>query len=400
MGNILISEAYVGVQKVFPSEEHDYSQDYFTAVIKSNGTIKFSGATANHRLSYSKNEGETWSNPNRSIDIVVSEGDRVLFKGVNSAPNQNYGIGFFSTTSYFDVEGNIMSLLNGDNFKNGTLLDYSFVNLFKNNSFLQSAKNLVLPNNATIKCYSGMFQNCRNLTTAPELPATTLTNYCYANMFQNCRNLTTAPELPATTLANYCYANMFTECDSLITAPELPATVLMEGCYSSMFKGCDSLITPPQLLAETLTKYCYSNMFYECINLTTAPELLTTTLADYCYEYMFANCAKLTSAPSILPATILAKGCYQNMFYNCNALTKAPELQAETLVEECYKEMFRDCEFIEYIKCLATDISASNCTTNWLSGVAASGTFIKNSSMTSWTRDTNGIPTNWTVEDA
>ena len=34
-----------------------------------------------------------------------------------------------------------------------------------------------------------MFSGCTSLTTAPELPATTLTSYCYMYMFQDCRNL-------------------------------------------------------------------------------------------------------------------------------------------------------------------------------------------------------------------
>ena len=34
-----------------------------------------------------------------------------------------------------------------------------------------------------------MFIGCTSLTSAPELPATTLANYCYASMFYNCSNL-------------------------------------------------------------------------------------------------------------------------------------------------------------------------------------------------------------------
>ena len=64
-------------------------------------------------------------------------------------------------------------------------------------------------------CYSYMFRNCRSLTKAPALPATTLANYCYSNMFRNCTSLTQAPALPATTLANYCYSYMFRNCTSL-----------------------------------------------------------------------------------------------------------------------------------------------------------------------------------------
>ena len=64
-------------------------------------------------------------------------------------------------------------------------------------------------------CYDYMFSDCTRLTTAPELPATTLAAYCYQYMFSDCSSLTTAPELPATTLANYCYAYMFRNCTSL-----------------------------------------------------------------------------------------------------------------------------------------------------------------------------------------
>jgi len=41
-----------------------------------------------------------------------------------------------------------------------------------------------------------------------------LATYCYNSMFEDCTSLTTAPELPATTLANYCYQYMFNGCTS------------------------------------------------------------------------------------------------------------------------------------------------------------------------------------------
>ena len=98
--------------------------------------------------------------------------------------------------------------------------------------------------NATLTsyCYSYLFSRA-NLTTAPELPATTLAEGCYYGMFSTCESLTTAPELPATTLANKCYFNMFNGCTSLTSSPELPATELFEGCYSYMFNGCTNLNT-------------------------------------------------------------------------------------------------------------------------------------------------------------
>ena len=62
--------------------------------------------------------------------------------------------------------------------------------------------------------------------------------------------------------------------------------------------------------------------------------------------------------------------------------------------------MFNGCTSLNYIKCLATDISTFNCTSNWVNGVASTGTFVKASSMTSWTTGVKGIPSGWTVQDA
>ena len=87
------------------------------------------------------------------------------------------------------------------------------------------------------------------------------------------------------------------------------------------------------------------------------------------------------------------------MFTGCLSLTTAPELPATTLAEGCYFQMFYNCSSLNYIKCLATDISAAVCLTNWVDGVAASGTFIKDAS-TTWPTGSSGIPTGWTTEDA
>ena len=168
-------------------------------------------------------------------------------------------------------------------------------------------------------CYNSMFDGCTALTTAPELPATTLTEGCYNGMFNGCTSLTTAPALPATTLASYCYAYMFGGCTSLTTTPALPATTLAERCYISMFYGCTSLTTAPELPATTLAESCYQYMFYGCTSLTTAPELPATTLAERCYISMFEGCTSLTTVPA-LPATTLAESCYRYMFYGCTKI--------------------------------------------------------------------------------
>ena len=96
-----------------------------------------------------------------------------------------------------------------------------------------------------------LFDGCKVLTSAPDLPGTTLAEDCYYFMFQNCTSLKVAPALPATELANDCYCGMFYGCTSLETAPELPATNLPSNCYNAMFEGCRKLMSFTLLVPKT-----------------------------------------------------------------------------------------------------------------------------------------------------
>ncbi len=171
--------------------------------------------------------------------------------------------------------------------------------------------------------------------------------------------------------------------------------------FLSLFSNNSNLTDVSNLLlpATTLVRYCYAQMFRNCSSITTAPELPATTLASGCYQYMFDGCRLLTQAPE-LPATTVYDKSYMRMFQNCTSLTTAPELPATTLINESYREMFNGCSSLNYVKCLATDISATSCTSNWVNGVANSGTFVKYANMSSWTTGSSGIPTGWTVQDA
>ena len=160
-------------------------------------------------------------------------------------------------------------------------------------------------------CY--LFQNCKAMTSAPDLPAETLAEECYSFMFDGCTSLKTAPELPATTLAGYCYFRMFSRCKALETAPTLSAETLDTSCYGYMFDGCTNLKTAPELRATQLFSGCYEGMFREC-SLESAPELPATMLAQKCYAYMFQNCANLSSV-TILASSDEIKKYYYTCFY-------------------------------------------------------------------------------------
>ena len=371
------------------SGKKDYSTEYFTLTALTSGTFTFnkprfpSGGPYFSGCSYSLDNGVTWVTRALSTTTAqtittptIQAGDKVLWKMIaSSLSTASYNCNF-SSTAKFDVSGNIMSLLKSDNFIGQTIdSNSSFYKLFYNNKNIVNAENLVLPLNVTENCYYYMFGFCTSLTTAPELPATTLANYCYNYMFSGCTSLTSAPELPATTLANYCYNYMFSGCTSLTTAPQLPATTLATCCYNGMFNSCKSLTTVHKLPATTLDYSCYNGMFYGCTSLTIIPS-------------------------DLLPATTLTNSCYESMFSGCTSLTSAPDLPATTLANDCYSRMFSGCTSLAYITCLATNISASYCTTNWVLEVSPTGTFVKASSMSGWTTGGSGIPSGWTVQDA
>ena len=334
------------VEDYTPPTPHDYSQDYLTFVATESGTFTFTPQNSNV-ISYSLDSGSTWTEGN---SVNVSVNDKVLWKGTMTPVSNYLGIGTFSSTNPFTVEGNPMSLLYGDNFV-----------------------------------------GLRSLTGY---------NRAFGNLFSGCTSLTSAENLslPATTLAQGCYQYMFFGCSGLTTAPELPATTLADDCYSSMFQGCSSLTTAPQLLTTTLAVGCYYSMFRDCTSLVTAPVLSATTLIDSCYGQMFYGCSSLTTAPQ-LPATTLVYGCYSQMFRDCTSLVTAPTLSAATLVDSCYAYMFQGCSSLSAVTTLATDISATRCTYRWLRNVPPTGTFTKAASMTSWTSGESGIPSGWTVQD-
>ena len=315
--------------------------------ILSNGNIgwKASNSGSTQTIQYSKNGGE-WTDLTSTTGgtkISVVAGDVVRFKGDTWPGSTSDNYSQFTSTCSFAAAGNPASLKYG-------------------------------------------------LELTGDEP---LADYCYANMFSGCTGLTQAPVLPATTLSNYCYRWMFMNCTSLTTAPELPATTLAQKCYSLMFWGCTSLTSAPALPATTLADYCYQSMFHGCTGLTQAPELPATTMASYCYDGMFQLCTNLATAPA-LPATTLADWCYYAMFNDCTSLTTAPEFPATTLTTGCYNSMFRGCRNLNYVRCLATDISASNALYNWLANVSSTGTFYKKASVT-YPSGASGIPSGWTV---
>lgn len=445
--------------KILDYKEKPSGENYLTFKFIEDGSLYFRTTNPDftRTIQYIKwtvdTQHNTWTSFTSTIDgymFDVNAGDEVWIKSTETVA---YGSATnhcsFYNTGFAYISGNILSLMN---WSSSALPTRCFTELFMGCTKLDidvDAGGLLLPSTSIGNyCYNRMFAGCSNLTTTPALPATTLGTCCYSYMFFG-TSITSTPTLSATTLKSYCYQSMFRDCKKLTTVTTLPATTLTEGCYTSMFFGCTSLVNPPALQSTSLASHCYSYMLYGCTALITAPELPATTMKTYCYQYMFDYCISLTSAPALpattlatqcyyymfadcyslkvapnLPATTLGTYCYSYMFFNCinlivapntlpattltdycyyymfvgcTRLKTAPDLPALTLVNNCYSRMFSGCSSLNYIRALFTTTPSTSYTNVWVSGVASSGTFIKNPDATWTTTGTSAVPTTWTI---
>ena len=120
------------------------------------------------------------------------------------------------------------------------------------------------------------------------------------------------------------------------------------------------------------------------------------TLPSHCFYQMFYRGYSLVWLDTDVFAAAKTVGvqCLRNAFLDCTALTNAAVPSATVLAAHCYYQMFRGCSNLASIEVPFTTWSGD--TTNWLYGVAASGTFIKPAALPE-EYDASKIPTGWTV---
>lgn len=355
-----------------------YMTQPFTAVMLQNYTFQFENLGTNYTdltsLKYNINN-TGWveldlNDPDEDTGYIyldVSAGDRISFIGNGAwkiARHAGFGLtldgqGYGHTK--MDIEGNLMSLFAGDNFINCTVIPYACF-------------------------YNGLFNSGQNH------------NY----LIRDITNL----RIPAVTIEDYglCsfFKNIWTVCGDARNLFPYLQTVRQYGCadlFNQYYTGSEGTLTI-SLPATTVGTCGYLRMFRNYSAIKVAPELPGVNLGTQSYSQMFYGCAELTTPPSILPATSLAERCYQGMFYGCTKLRTAPILPAITLIDSCYQLMFQGCSRLNYIKAMFTTTPSSSYTSNWVQGVAASGTFIKNSAAEWSVTGTSGIPEGWTVQTA
>ena len=357
---------------------HDFSNDYMSFFTYEETYFKFSATTGTNIISYSTDDGDTWSElESNVITGPIPAKTRILMKG-ECRPTTR-GIGKFYISGKTDVEGNIMSLVYGDDFI-GKLefpegCNNMFYSLLNANSALTRSDNFYLPATAlTSNCYRQLFGQCQNLETTPKvLPAKTLPSTAYHSMFSTCKTIKRGPVIAAENIGpsscQYMFSNcsglmhapkingitstgasgycqMFSNCTSLTTAPEIPTNLVGIYLYDGMFMNCSNLVNVQSAMSMTTTASCYQNMFAGCTSLKKTPILPAETVEISAYNSMFSGCTSLTEISDIRATTMSQSACYK-MFYQCSSIVTPPVLSASSLGPSCYMDMFALCTNLE-----------------------------------------------------
>lgn len=154
---------------------------------------------------------ETWVNLSAGPDtenntynrFELLHGQTVYIKGngyryMISGEEDDYN-GYFEFTKQYqsdellvEVSGNIMSMVAGDNFQEAEFANNGrLTSLFKSNTGIVSAENLIIPANNTQSCFILLFSGCSNMVKGPKITATdTPAQYAYNGMFAGCSSLT------------------------------------------------------------------------------------------------------------------------------------------------------------------------------------------------------------------
>lgn len=286
------SKVYFRGNEIWPFMK--YYNEYFTIEPLENGTLS---TTIN--IYYSDDNKTTWNFLSANTSLNLEFGKLYNIKSIYNGleywwSGQHY---LYNITGNFNIFGNAMSLIHGDNFLNNTaMVGAAFYNMFINHVNLINAGNLIIPvNSSADACLASMFEGCTSLVTAPHLYSNV--SWIYINhmgfhrMFAGCTSLITAPEIinNIVDMGDLAFGGMFQECTSLINPPSILPAVTNDQAYEYMFQGCTSLEIAPELPATDLSYKCYYNMFSNCTSLKNVKCLARNFYGNDCLTDWLAN---------------------------------------------------------------------------------------------------------------
>ena len=308
-------------------------------------------------------------------------------------------------------EGGFIGMFMGVEISKDDLLNY----IKHNNNGKPYLPLLDIPKYAYYEMFADSY-----LEEAPDLPATTLSEYCYARMFYNCKTLKKSSTISATEIPSFAcncmYSNssieeippiefdnvsshgcfsmyakceslnkieklhinkinyygcayMFTDCSALNSIKNSSLRGYSEHSCSGMFSNCTNIVDVSNIYLQDISTHSYSAMFKGCTNLVIPCNLEHLTKIDGTsytgtFQQMFEGCTSLVEAPK-LPTTT-GYGIFHQMFKDCTSLKEVPALPKGTIRDRAFYEMFKGCTSITKVPKLPSRI---------LSAYAYSGMF-------------------------
>ena len=189
-------------------------ESYFYAI--SYDSASLSPANSAVTIYYSTDTGDTktWTEFTSAVTLSYN---KTYFKA-NTA-DLNVGNKIFDATANYEIGGNIMSLIFGDDFKTKDSYIKSVVGndaLFSGDTYLVDAYSLVINLNSASHSFDSLFRNCTSLTSGPEkIVIRDAGQLALPSTFSGCTSLTTAPEIIVENIAFFSFFNVFANCTNL-----------------------------------------------------------------------------------------------------------------------------------------------------------------------------------------
>ena len=262
--------------------------------------------------------------------------------------------------------------------------------------------------------FKSLFYSCKSLTTAPELPATTLAPSCYTSMFQNCTNLnyvkamfTTDPSTGVynitTWLDNVSPTGTFVKNAAATWTKEqayIPSgwTVQVEGgvtpepeperdylCFTSTGDSTVAMQqndTPEEsankVLQYKLNAGQWQNWDLSAVTLHDGDKMYLKSddeipmSESYSIYKQFTMTGSIAASGNIMSllnfSDILQDFGFIHMFENCTSLTTAPDIHATTVGYACCNSMFLGCTSLTTAPELTATALNNQCYANLLGG--------------------------------
>lgn len=153
---------------------------------------------------------------------------------------------------------------------------------------------------------------------------------------------------------------------------------------------------------KTIADYCFYGLFSGSSKLKDISGLnfgYAETIGKWSFDSAFENCSGMTSVMSeTLPFKTLKDRSLQSMFEGCTNITEGINLTNVTSAVNTYplNTMYKNCSKLKNVYAPTVSWNAA-IASNWLSGVAGSGTvYCKSTSYNSITSGVSGVPSGWT----